>query len=396
LEALRTQVDLEADEVARVHFQDNSRDAADLFRRLAFQQDPGVASEAVALFLADVPPSPPWWDDAAIGRAQEWFGGVGTHVFCALYAGSLPTAYACHEGVQVLAATARLETDAKRRLNETAQFLLDVGRPGGLGPGTAGFQAVRRVRLMHAGVRWLIEHDERIEWDADALGRPINHEDLLLTLLTFTHVLFEVFDRTGVEYTAAQADDYFILWSAAGYLLGVEPDLLPLDQDAAAELMQHVRSCHFGASEAGVILTAALLEQARLVLPSGLKGLPAAAVRWYVGEETANYVGVPPAGRIRVVFGPLAALSRKLSTMKAHHRLLVAFSDRFGRAMLTLAVDASRAGDRAAFAIPEELSGPLGVTAGRLAKFLGPKRRVGRRRTAVRPGSGAAGGTGTD
>ena len=33
------------------------------------------------------------------------------------------------------------------------------------------------------------------------MGHPINQEDLLETLLTFTEIVFEVFDRTGVVYT---------------------------------------------------------------------------------------------------------------------------------------------------------------------------------------------------
>jgi hypothetical protein len=52
-------------------------------------------------------------------------------VSTALYAAALPSAYASWRGVQVLGLTARLETDAKRRLNETAQSYLDVMERGG-------------------------------------------------------------------------------------------------------------------------------------------------------------------------------------------------------------------------------------------------------------------------
>src|SRR6185437_8390836 len=88
------------------------------------------------------------------------------------------------------------------------------------------------------------------------------------------------------------ADDYLHLWSYVGELLGVHPDLLPLDREAARELMEQVRRRQFGPSPAGALL------------------------------------GV---------------------------------SERFGRGMLMLAVDAERGGDRAAFEIPEELGRSLGV-----------------------------------
>jgi ER-bound oxygenase mpaB/B'/Rubber oxygenase, catalytic domain len=379
LESLRSLGDPEADTVVGAHFTEEGADAAGLFRRLAFSQVPSDApADPVGRYLAGSPPVPGWLDPVVLNRAQSWFARVGTHVFCALYAGSLPTAYACHQGVQVLATTARLETDAKRRLNETAQFVLDVMRPGGLEPGGTGFQAVRRVRLMHAAVRWLIEHDPRVEWDRAQLGRPVNQEDLLITILTFTEVVFEGFDRTGVDYTPSDAHDYLHLWSYVGYLLGVEPRFLPLDRSTAETLMEHVRSVHFGTSPAGRDLTAALLDQARGLLSWPFKGLPATALRWYVGDPTADLISVPAADWTRAAFGPLAHLTRRVSAVGAHRRFLAGFSERFGRAMLTAAVAAERGGDRASFSIPEELRAPLGVTGDRRATALWPFRRAGR------------------
>jgi ER-bound oxygenase mpaB/B'/Rubber oxygenase, catalytic domain len=376
LESLRSLGDPEADAVVAAHFAEEEAGASELFRRLVFSLEPSDAPDGpVGRYMAEIPPVPPWLDPDGLSRAQDWFAHVGTHVFCALYAGSLPTAYACHQGVRVLATTARLETDAKRRLNETAQFVLDVMRPGGLEPGGAGFRAVRRVRLMHAAVRWLIEHDPRAGWDGAELGRPVNQEDLLMTILTFTQVAFEGFDRTGVDYTPADARDYLHLWSYVGYLLGVEPRFLPLDRGSAETLMEHVRGVHFGPSQAGRDLTGALLDQAQDLLPRPLRGLPGTAVRWYVGDATADLIGVPAADWTKVLFGPLAELTRRTSTLGIHRRFLARFSERFGRAMLTAAVDAERGGDRAAFSIPEELQGPLGVTGDPGAAARWPFRR---------------------
>lgn len=362
LEALRLQCDGEADAVVAEFFKEEAADHAELFRALAFRDaPPGTPTGAVAQWLGTYPADPPWLDVAAVERAQGWFGRLGGHVFCALYAGSLPTAYACHQGVTVLGMTARLETDAKRRLNETAQFMLDIMRPGGLAQGAPGFQAVRRVRLMHAAVRWLIDHDPRVEWDRDALGCPLNQEDLLLTLLTFTEVVFEVFDKTGVAYSAAEAADYLHLWSVVGYLLGVPTAALPLDRAKTTALMGHVRAVHFGPSQSGSELAAALLEQASSLAPPGLGGMPASAIRWYIGDEPADMIGIPRADWTRHLFGPLASMTRVMSAGRIRSGISPAFSEWFGRGMLTLAVDAERGGDRAQFAIPTELAGMLRV-----------------------------------
>ena len=87
-----------------------------------------------------------------------------------LFLSSLPLAYAAHDGVQVLALTAQLETDTKRRILESAQFVLDVTAPGALEPGRPGYETVRLVRLMHAGVRHLIRTDPRVVRTSDRVG----------------------------------------------------------------------------------------------------------------------------------------------------------------------------------------------------------------------------------
>jgi hypothetical protein len=261
-----------------------------------------------------------------------------------------------------------LETDAKRRLNETAQFHLDVMEPGGLEYGAHGFSDVRHVRLMHAAVRWLIEHDPRVQWDP-AWGTPINQEDLLETLLTFTEIVFEVFDRTGIVYTEQEADDYLHTWSVIGYHLGVRPDLLPLTRAQTSALMPIVRQRQFAASQAGRDLTEALLSQGRRLTPPGLRGLPATTLRYYVGDKTADLLGVPPADWTRLFFEPLADVSRRLSMERLHRRALSKLSERIGFGMLELAVRAERYGGRPAFQVPTTLAARWNIpaTAGRAA-----------------------------
>ncbi len=85
---------------------------------------------------------PDWLDPVKLAAGQKCFARWGSHVFTALYAAALPTAYACHRGVQVLGLTSRLVTDTKRRLNETAQFHLDVMKSDGLTDG--GTRSERR------------------------------------------------------------------------------------------------------------------------------------------------------------------------------------------------------------------------------------------------------------
>ncbi len=353
LDSLRTEADPEADNVIAGLFS-GTKDASSAFRALVVQQHE-VADPALKAFLEEKPVLPAWVDSVRVAAGQECFARWGSHVFTALYAAALPSAYACWRGVQVLGLTARLETDAKRRLNETAQFHLDVMESGGLESGGRGYADVRHVRLMHAAVRWLIQNDPRAEWNPD-WGTPINQEDLLETLLTFTEIVFEVFDRTGIVYSEDDANAYLHTWSLIGHHLGIRADLLPLTRAQTSVLMPIVRRRQFGPSESGSALMAALLEQGTRLAPPGLRGLPATTVRFYVGDATADLLNVPKADWTENLFGPLADLSRRVSLEELHRRLLQGLSEKIGFGMLSLAVRAERYGDRPPFEVPTSLA----------------------------------------
>jgi hypothetical protein len=376
LNDLRTQTDPLGDQVVMDHFALLEDKNPRQFLRSLINSDGQGGSEPVQAYLRRPFDMPEWLDPALISAGQECFARWGSHVFTALYAAALPTAYACERGVQVLGRTAQLVTNTKRRLNETAQFHLDVMEPLGLSDGGRGLSDIRHVRLMHAAVRWLIAHDPEAQWDPQ-WGRPINQEDMLETLLTFTEVVFEVFDRTGVVYSEDDAESYLHVWSYVGFLLGVHPDQLPMNRSDTKTLMAAVRRRQFGASSSGVLLMDALLEEGRKLTPPGLRGLPASTVRYFVGDATADYLSVPPSDWTKVFFGPLNRLTRALSAEKAHRVLLRNLSDRVGMGMLQLAVSAERSGNRPAFAIPTQLADRWGVST--TGAPLGRARRRARR-----------------
>jgi hypothetical protein len=87
-----------------------------------------------------------------------------------------------------------------------------------------------------------------------------------------------------------------------------------------------------------------------------LRGLPAATVRYYVGDATADLLQVPQADWTKYLFGPLSDLSRRVSLDELHRRLLQRLSEKIGFGMLSLAVRAERYGDRPAFQVPTSLA----------------------------------------
>ena len=97
---------------------------------------------------------PPWFDAERVSHAQGW---AARHLFqltTALFCASLPTAYAAARGARVLAATGRMRPAAlDQRVNETAQFVLDIVAVGSFSARGSALCSILKVRLMHAAVR---------------------------------------------------------------------------------------------------------------------------------------------------------------------------------------------------------------------------------------------------
>lgn len=312
-------------------------------------------------------------------RAAAFFDAHALQIGSALFCGSLPSGYASPRGARVLTLTGRLGDAPVRRIAETAQFLVDVMAEGGLERGRPGYEDIQRVRTMHAAVRHFIQHDPEVPrsrflppppdgW-SDAWGVPINQEDLLGGLLTFTVTVFEVLDKLGVECDDADLDAYLFRWCAIGHLMGIRPDILPLDREAADAAAGLIRERQCAPSRDGRELTRALVVSVQETMPRRIAdGVIPATVRWYVGDDTADLLEVERNGWTRVLRGPVALLSdaanpdqRGPGRVGAGSRTLVVRAYRWvmtqiGGFALKGFLEANRPGDgRPAFAIPTEL-----------------------------------------
>lgn len=392
LDGLRLEGDPGADAVVAAHFEARP-DAPphDLVRRIAAHEALASADQPdeVSRFLADEPPQPAWAEPARIRIGEQFFEQWSPQILVSLLLASLPEAYAGAKGVQVLHLTGRLATDTTRRLVETTQMVVDVMTPGGLEVGGRGYRTARRVRLMHAGVRRLIAEDARINRTCDESsgprwcsewGVPINQEDLLGTLMTFTVTIFESLPKLGVRFDEAGAAAYLHSWNIVGHLLGIRPDLLPVDMASASALSAAIRRRQQAASPEGVEMTAALVDMAAsFVRPRVLSGFPHTAMRYLAGDGVADMLGLGRGDWTRVLLRPARRLSEVLSVEERHDRLLRVMSARLNRSFIEGFLLYERGGRRPAFAIPTRLADAWGITPG-----------VGARRTAV-DGVGATG-----
>ena len=326
------------------------------------QHVPDELPDELKEYLFKTLPLPDWADMAKIERGQRVFEKWGLHISCCLFCASLPSSYAAAKGVKVLAMTARLDSDARRRVAETGQFLVDVLSVGGLDQHGKGRRAIQKVRLMHAAVRHLIKaRDERQPglWDYQEWGEPINQEDLAGTLLAFSYVVADPIRRLGVHLAAEDIDAYLHLWNVVGHLLGLDSDLLVHDVDEATALIEIIRDRQFAASPEGTQMTGALLELLDEMTPGFLfdETIPP-LIRHLIGDKTADLIGVPR---------DLGFWSRLANWFFIHvldragrgsrrYRPMSGLAPPFGRELLHGLLTLERRGDRADFAIPDHLA----------------------------------------
>jgi hypothetical protein len=261
--------------------------------------------------------------------------------------------------------TARLASDTRRRIVETAQMVIDVMTPGGMELGAQGYRTVRRVRLMHAGVRYLIQHDPRVTREAGAAGPrwspewglPINQEDLAGTLTTFSWSVIGGLRSLGVGVSAEEADAYLHAWNVVGAMLGVREGMLPRDCDDADALSRRVRERQWGASPEGTQMTRALVDMLDESLPGRLvPGFSGSMIRHFVGDELSDMLDVPPPSRARAIVRRASSIAIAAGLTQQHSRVARTLAGTVSRALLKSYTAFDRGAERPSFAIPTQLA----------------------------------------
>ncbi|MDY7103269.1 MAG: oxygenase MpaB family protein [Actinomycetota bacterium] len=320
----------------------------------------GAVADAQVWLAAD-PGLPDWADEELIALGQRFYQRWGLQVNMALLFSSLPEAYGAARGVRVLDLTSDLVTDPTRRIAETTQLVLDVMAPGGLAPGGQGRRSVRGVRMMHAGIRHLIRTDPAIahtcdetvarRWCRDEWGDPINQEDLLGTMCTFSWTTIETLRKVGVPLDDDEVRGYVHLWCVVASLLGVEDELLPLDLEELEQVAKLIRYRQQERSLAGIRLTEALVNDLATKMPFGFRWMPETLVRIGIGDDRADMLAVGGDGIARSMIETSLGISGLTWLDDA---IVKALSGGAGRIIVRVFLASERQGARPAFRIPDE------------------------------------------
>lgn len=237
-------------------------------------------------------------DKLAMG--ERVFRLYGPALFMVLFCKSLPEAYSCWRGARVLVETGKMtEQDPTfhvyaRRLMETAQFVMNVMVDNGLGEGGKGIITIQKVRLVHASIRhYLLEKG----WDVETFGMPINQEDALGTLLSFSVSVIEGLEKLNVILTPEEIEGYYYTWKIAGPLIGVDPAIIPPSYEDAIEVKKLILQRQGGPSEYGRILTTSAIDFMNHITPGHIfNAFPGHLMHYLVGDTVASHIGLDDHG----------------------------------------------------------------------------------------------------
>jgi hypothetical protein len=264
-----------------------------------------ASSPALARLVEAMAHVPFWVDWARIDRAGLLLFRAGPLGPITLAAKALLLGYASPAGNKPLALSGRLTTGANRRLGETGQYLVAVCGRDGLRPKARsgkpgeGFASSLRVRLLHARIRGWLEASGK--WRSDRWGAPLNQHDMVGTLLMFSSVFLDGVRELGLGVSAKESSDWMHLWRYAGWLMGVDPELLPASEEEGRRIGELILATQAPPDEDSRTLARALLEAPREIAGSGVERALAEVqvimgrgfARVLVGDEVADALGVP-------------------------------------------------------------------------------------------------------
>jgi ER-bound oxygenase mpaB/B'/Rubber oxygenase, catalytic domain len=357
------------DDVVKAVFKRGGVNEVNRIMRTLVRNDQPVPTDLpqeLQTYLTTTMALPAWAEASKIKQGQQVFEEYGLFITLCLFCASLPSAYADSDAVKVLYLTAQLDTDARRRVMETGQFLIDACTTGGLDANGKGLRAIQHVRLMHGAVRRLImdRADQHPGMWNPSWGVPINQEDMAATILSFWYVVGDPMRGLGVRLSRTEIDAYLHLWNVIGHLMGVHDEMRPHDAADANTLLDTIKRRRFMASPEGQHMTRALLVLLDQLTPTQLfdETIPP-LIRHLIGDQTADLLLVPHSAHQ----DELKRLERAANWFSIHvlrrferslprFQLVSRLAPDFGRELLAGLLAIERGGQRAPFDMPDHLA----------------------------------------
>ena len=303
LDALRQQGDPLADQCfEKLRNADTVEKTVEIFKAIQAHDTsfPDDTPEALRDFFNQTRQLPDHTDQDRIKNGEDIFL---THAFpsaLVLLTKSLPSGYAAPNLSIVLHLSGNLETNPYKRTLGVLQMMVNISTCQGFCRGGEAVVTAQKLRLLHAGVRSIVRR--RLPNYEPTYGVPVNHEDMLGTIMGFSYLIIEGFRTLDIGLTPEEEEDYFYLWSIYAQLMGIPLDAIPTSVADAADFYNAYACRHYvPATEnpEGVKLALADLRMLQDMLPStlrrfGLKIIPRVYMQELMGRDACQQVGIKP------------------------------------------------------------------------------------------------------
>ncbi len=279
----------------------------------------------------------------------------------------------------------KLVVETLNALDKNGQWKQDGGRIRSMGQGSApvdlkrfrerfeqaqgrpkrfiwgkGYVAAKKVRFLHASMRYMLTHPERVRpfgsrehpqslsetlsqretpINIEEYGVPVNQEDLAYTLLTFGLLVPAGLEKFGIHSTREEKEAVLHLWKLIGHTLGIRSELMTDNLDEARALFAMIQKRQAETSENGIALTRALigfLDDYLPHIPGIANRLSATLIIQQLGYDQASKI-IPPeilrAARVfwrRMLYGVVGLMLKTYFTLFS--RVLTRTADRIHQA----------------------------------------------------------------
>lgn len=230
LDGLRQAGDPLADAaVARLRAEGGSKAVGRAFRVLQGNHTPlpDDAPAALGSFMDATGGLPDGVDKARLQSGGDAFLRNALPSVVVLLASSLPRGYAAPCLTEILSISGDLQRHPYERLMGVVQLLVNISDGDAFADEGRAIITAKKLRLLHAGIRVLTD-----EYRADFRGRfgvPVNHEDMLATIMAFSYLLVDGIRRLGLPLADREAEDLYYVWRVFALLMGIHPAGAPHD-----------------------------------------------------------------------------------------------------------------------------------------------------------------------
>lgn len=216
------------------------------------------------------------------------------------------------------------------------QLLVNVSDAHAFGEHGRAVVTAHKLRLLHAGIRALA--DKYRPGFRDRFGVPVNHEDMLATIMAFSWLVVDGIRRLGLPLDDGEAEDLYYVWKVFAQVMGIHPpgrpdddSLVPANVAEAREFYDaYVRRTNTmpDRNRYGVVLTEDNLQMMERLIPlvprlCGLGLAPYLCMTELLSREELARIGFVPMPGHRLL-RPLLTLALRIGQWTGHHSTLAA------------------------------------------------------------------------